>query len=72
MAVALLSLVGTLAGSMGGILTANRLTTFRLQELEKKVEAHNKIVERTAIVERDLKGAWREIDEIKGDIRKGG
>lgn len=65
MAVGLLSLLGTLVGSIGGILTANRLSSYRIQELEKKVERHNSIVERTTIVERDLKSAWREIDELR-------
>mgnify|MGYP007000499257 CR=1 FL=1 len=44
--VALLSMLGTLAGSVIGVLTANKLTTFRLEQLEKKVEKHNNLVER--------------------------
>lgn len=43
----LLSLIGTLVGTFGGILTGSRLTTYRLEQLEKKVEKHNTIVERT-------------------------
>ena len=46
-AVALLSLFGTLVGSFAGIVTANRLVNYRLQELEKKVDKHNNEVERT-------------------------
>ena len=34
----LFALVGTLAGTFGGILTGSRLTTYRLEQLEKKVE----------------------------------
>ncbi len=63
--VGMLSLAGTLIGSIGGILTANKLTNYRIQELERKVEKHNSIVERTTILERDLKSAWRAIDELK-------
>ena len=44
--VALLSLIGTLFGSLFGILTANKLTNYRIQKLEEKVEKHNKVVER--------------------------
>ena len=33
---ALLALVGSMAGSLGGILASARLTNFRLQQLEKK------------------------------------
>ena len=46
-AVALLSLFGTLVGSFAGIVTANRLVNYRLQELENKVSKHNNLVERT-------------------------
>lgn len=44
--VALLSLVGTAIGSIVGIMTANKLTTYRIEQLEKKVDKHNNVVER--------------------------
>lgn len=44
--VALLSLTGTMVGSFGGILTANKLTNFRLERLEKQVEKHNQVIDR--------------------------
>lgn len=44
--VAILSLIGTLGGSFGGILTSNKMTNYRIQELEKKVEKHNSVVDR--------------------------
>lgn len=44
--VGFLSLVGTLLGSILGILAANKLTNYRIQKLEEKVEKHNKVVER--------------------------
>lgn len=45
--VALISLFGTLAGTFGGIVVSSKLTNYRIEQLEKKVEAHNKLVERT-------------------------
>lgn len=51
--VALVSLIGTLGGTFGGILTANKLTNYRIEQLEKKVEKHNKVVERVYVLERD-------------------
>ena len=39
--VAILSLLGTLAGTFGGILVSNKLTNYRIEQLEKKVQAHN-------------------------------
>lgn len=44
--VAILSLVGTLAGTFGGILTSNRLSGYRIQKLEEQVAKHNNLVER--------------------------
>lgn len=44
--IALISLCGTLFGTFGGILTSNKLTSYRIEQLEKKVEKHNNIVER--------------------------
>lgn len=66
--VALLSLVGTLGGTFGGIITANRLTVFRIEQLEKKVEKHNNIVERTF----KLEGQMREVEHDIVDMKKGG
>lgn len=66
--VALLALLGTLGGSFFGVLASNKLTTFRIQELEKKVEKHNNLIERTAVVERDIKTAFNRIDELREEI----
>lgn len=63
--VALLALAGTTIGSITGIMTANKLTTYRIAELEKKVDKHNQVVERMAVVEKDIKNIYHEIDEIK-------
>ena len=52
--VALLSLFGTLIGSLGGVLTASRMTNYRLEQLERKVEKHNQLIERMALAERDI------------------
>lgn len=60
----LLALVGTIVGSFGGIMAANRLTTYRLEQLEEKVKKHNNLVERMAIVEQSTKSAHHRIDEI--------
>ena len=49
--VAILSLVGTLIGSLGGIMAANKLTNYRIQQLEKKVEKHNSVIERVFKIE---------------------
>ena len=63
--VAVISLIGTLFGTFAGILTSTKLSNDRIDQLEKKVEKHNSVIERTAILERDMKTVWHEIDEIK-------
>lgn len=60
--VALFSLFGT----FGGILTSNKLTTHRIEQLEKKVEKHNNIVERTFKLEGQMREAEHDIKDLKG------
>lgn len=51
---AILSMLGSLGGTFGGILVSNRLTSYRLEQLEKKVQAHNNLVERTYQIEGEM------------------
>lgn len=50
--IALLGLVGTLLGSLFGIITSSKLTQYRIQELEAKVNKHNNLIERMYHVEK--------------------
>lgn len=63
--VALLALIGTLTGTFGGILTANKLTTYRIERLEEKVNKHNNIIERTYRLEGRMDEAFHEINDLK-------
>ena len=45
--VALIGLAGSAVGSLCGVLVSSKLTQYRLEQLEKKVEKHNNLVERT-------------------------
>ena len=63
--VALLSLFGTLVGTFGGIITANKLTTYRIERLEQQVSKHNSIVERTFVLEGQMKEAMHDIRDLK-------
>ncbi len=68
--IAILSLCGTLFGSLAGIMTANKLTNFRIEALEKKVEKHNNLMERVALNERDDETQWKRIDELRADLEE--
>lgn len=70
--VALLSLAGTLMGSLFGILAANKLVVYRIEQLEKKVEKHNNVLERVysleteeAVIKEELKVANHRIDDLE-------
>lgn len=68
--IACLSLFGTMTGSIAGIMTANKLTNYRINELEKKVEKHNNLVERMIKVEQSDGTQWKRIDELRDDIEE--
>lgn len=59
--VAVLSLLGTLAGSFGG----SQVIRYRIEQLEKKVEKHNNIMERTFILEEKIKVANHRIEDLE-------
>ncbi len=70
--VALIGLAGSGAGAFGGILISSKLTQYRLEQLEKKVEAHNNLIERTykleertEIQEEKIKVANHRIDDLE-------
>lgn len=70
--VAILSLIGTAVGSLAGILTANKLMMYRIEQLEKKVEKHNNLIERTfkveegvALLDEKIKVANHRIDDLE-------
>ena len=63
--VAVLGLTRTLAGSFLGIVTASKVTEFRLKALEEKVGKHNQIIERTFILEGQMHEVQQDIKELK-------
>lgn len=70
--VAVLSLIGTAVGSLAGILTANKMMMYRIEQLEKKVEKHNNLIERTfkveegvALLDEKIKVANHRIDDLE-------
>lgn len=68
--VAICSLIGTLVGSLAGIMTANKLTIYRIEQLEEKVKKHNNLVERMIAVEQSTKSAHHRLDELLVEVRE--
>ncbi len=63
--VAILSLAGTLGGSLGGILVSSKLTNYRLQQLENKVAEHNNFARRMPVIEEQIKVINHRIDDLE-------
>lgn len=63
--VALLSLAGTLIGSGLGVVASSRLTSYRLEQLEKRVQAHNNLIERTFVLEGKMAECEHDIRDLK-------
>lgn len=64
--VAVLSLLGTLIGSFGG----TQLIKYRIEQLEKKVEKHNSVVERTYLLEEKIKVVNHRIDDLEREAKE--
>lgn len=66
--ISLFSLLGTVIGSAAGILVANKLTAWRLEQLEKKLDKYSErqelYNERLVKVEESVKSAHHRIDDI--------
>lgn len=60
--VALISFAGTVVGTLLGMLAGTKLTTYRIEQLEKKVQAHNEVIERTYVLE-------GQVTELQHDVR---
>lgn len=69
--VACLSLVGTVAGSALGVIASNKLIQYRLEQLEKKVQAHNNLIERTYKIEGQLEECQHDIRDLKSYHKHG-
>lgn len=62
--VAICSLLGTMAGSFGGM----KLMSYRIEQLEKKVDKHNGFAERIPVIEEKLAVANHRIDDLEHKV----
>lgn len=63
--VALCSLIGTALGTFGG----TKLMSYRIEQLERKVEKHNSVVERMAVMENKMTVANHRISDLEGEVK---
>lgn len=64
--VALLSLLGTFAGTFGGM----KLMSYRIEQLEKRVESHNQVIQRTYVLEEKMSDITRRVDRLEEDDKR--
>ena len=63
--IALISMAGSLIGTLGGILVSARMTTYRIEQLERKVDKHNNFAERMPVIEEQIKVINHRIEDLE-------
>ena len=67
--IALISFAGTLLGTFGGIITSAKLTNYRIQELEKRVEEHTAVITRIPVIEEQIKVSNHRITDLERGVK---
>lgn len=68
--VALVAFAGTLIGTFGGIVTSAKLTNYRIQQLEQRVNEHNQFARRMPVVEEKLKVVDHRLDDLERKVEE--
>lgn len=70
--VALITLCGTLVGTFSGIMVSSKLVNYRIEQLEKKVDKHNQVIDRVykleqkdAVHDEEIKVANHRIGDLE-------
>ncbi len=70
--ISLITLLGSALGTFGGIFVNSKLTAYRIEQLERKQDKHNAVIERTykleetvALHEEKIKVANHRIDDLE-------
>ncbi|AZF91918.1 hypothetical protein PQE98_gp23 [Streptococcus phage CHPC952] len=64
------SLIASLAGTFGGIVTSTKLTNYQINELKKQVDKHNSVIERTFKLEEHNKYVDERIARLESEVDK--
>lgn len=64
------SLVASLVGTFGGIITSTKLINYQINELKKRVEKHNNVIERTYKLEEHCKYVDERIEKLESEVEK--
>lgn len=68
--IALIGALPTIIVAVISIVSNNQIVKVKIEELEKKVDKHNEVIERTYKLESDVKTAFGKIDEGRQRIER--
>lgn len=63
-------MIASLVGTFGGILTSTKLTNYQINELKKRVDKHNNVIERTFKLEEHSKYVDERLARLESEIEK--
>ena len=63
--IAILSFCGTAIGTLGGIMASSKLTNYRIEQLEKKVDVQNNLVLKIPVFEEQIKDMKERLAELE-------
>ncbi len=66
--VALISFAGTVFGTFGGIIASSKLTNYRIEQLEKKVDTHNNFAHRIPLIEQKIENTYERLENLEKRI----
>ena len=62
------SLIASLVGTFAGIITSAKLTNYQINELKKRVDKHNDVIERTYKLEEHCKYVDERIEKLESEV----
>ena len=63
--ISLIAFLGTALGTLGGILTSTKLTNYRLEQLEKKVDKHNGFAEKIPVMKTEISDLKTRVENLE-------
>ena len=64
----ILSLLASLVGTFGGIITSAKLTNYQINELKNRVDKLNNVIERTFKLEEHCKYIDERIEKLESEV----
>lgn len=68
--ISIITVIGTGGSAFAGIMIANKMANYRIDQLEKKVEVHNSAMQRIVIAEQNISAMWRKVDPYDGAVTR--